>query len=324
MNIRTKLVMTFALCGIVPLLIAGVVLYTTTMKNMESLQNSGVAQLESKVSNALIAQRSIKANNVKDYFGQIQDQAITFTQNLMVIDAMQSFASAYDSYIDERGLSTEALAEQKRALWSYYAQDFTLEFAAHNDATADMATYFDHLSPAAIALQHTFIHANPHPLGSKHELSELPADDSAYAAAHERFHPSVNSYLQSFGFYDIFLVEPRNGTIVYSVFKELDYGTSLIDGPVAQSNLGRAFRAANRMSSPDDCALVDFEAYLPSYNAPASFIASPIFDGDTKVGIAIFQMPVSRITALMADRAGLGESGETILVGPDMRMRSNS
>lgn len=35
-------------------------------------------------------------------------------------------------------------------------------------------------------------------------------------------------------------------------------------------------------------------------------------------------MPVERITTMMSARSGLGESGETILVGSDKRMRSNS
>jgi methyl-accepting chemotaxis protein len=43
----------------------------------------------------------------------------------------------------------------------------------------------------------------------------------------------VRNYLEKFGYYDIFLVDPETGDIVYSVFKELDYSTSLIDGPYA-------------------------------------------------------------------------------------------
>jgi len=134
----------------------------------------------------------------------------------------------------------------------------------------------------------------------------------------------VRNYLEKFGYYDIFLVDSQTGDIVYSVFKELDYTTSLIDGPYAQTNFGEAFRQANGLTDPDDFVLVDFRQYTPSYGAPASFIASPIFDGDKKIGVAIFQMPVDRITAIMNQRGGLGETGETILVGPDYQMRCDS
>ena len=98
----------------------------------------------------------------------------------------------------------------------------------------------------------------------------------------------------------------------------------MINGPYAQTNFGEAFCKANALTSPDQFVLVDFKQYTPSYEAPASFIASPIFDGDEKIGVAIFQMPVDRILAVMSQREGLGETGETLLVGHDGLMRSDS
>ncbi len=141
---------------------------------------------------------------------------------------------------------------------------------------------------------------------------------------HANVHPVIRNFLEKFGYYDIFLVDPESGDIVYSVFKELDYSTSLKDGPYANTNFGEAFRRANMLTNKDEVVLVDYEQYTPSYEAPASFIASPVFDGDKKVGIAMFQMPIDRLNEIMAERAGLGETGETYLVGPDMLMRSDS
>jgi len=121
----------------------------------------------------------------------------------------------------------------------------------------------------------------------------------------------VRSFLDKFGYYDIFLIDDKTGDIVYSVFKELDFTTSLVNGPYAQTNFGEAFRKANALTSADQFVLVDFKQYTPSYEAPASFIASPIFDGD-------------EILAIMSQREGFGATGETILVGPDGLMRSDS
>ncbi|MBT3347654.1 MAG: HAMP domain-containing protein [Thiotrichales bacterium] len=64
--------------------------------------------------------------------------------------------------------------------------------------------------------------------------------------------------------------------------------------------------------------------YTPSYEAPASFIASPIFDGDERVGVLMFQMPLDRISEVMSVSTGLGESGESYLVGQDHLMRSDT
>ena len=41
-------------------------------------------------------------------------------------------------------------------------------------------------------------------------------------------------------------------------------------------------------------------------------------------GVLIFQMPVGKINAIMQEKSGLGETGETFLVGHDLRMRSQS
>ena len=43
-----------------------------------------------------------------------------------------------------------------------------------------------------------------------------------------------------------------------------------------------------------------------------------------KIGTVIFQLPINKIDTVMQERAGLGETGETYLVGADKMMRSNS
>jgi DNA repair exonuclease SbcCD ATPase subunit len=40
--------------------------------------------------------------------------------------------------------------------------------------------------------------------------------------------------------------------------------------------------------------------------------------------VAIFQLPIARINAIMAERTGLGETGETYVVGPDKLFRNDS
>ena len=150
------------------------------------------------------------------------------------------------------------------------------------------------------------------------------SDFSAYSKRHAEIHPIVRSYLEKFGYYDIFLVDHQTGHIVYSVFKELDFATSLKDGPYSNTNFARVFKKAARASQKDFVVLEDYEEYTPSYEAPASFIASPIFNGDKKVGVAIFQMPLDRINKLMTQREGLGQTEETYLIGPDKLMRSDS
>ena len=102
----------------------------------------------------------------------------------------------------------------------------------------DPSSLNKNLDNLAIALQYQYIQANPHPLGEKDSLYN-PGDGSDYANWHQYYHPFFRDFLQRFGYYDIFLVDQKSGRIVYSVFKELDYATSLKNGPYANSGIGQ-------------------------------------------------------------------------------------
>ena len=154
-------------------------------------------------------------------------------------------------------------------------------------------------------------------------------DGSSYSAVHEKYHSIFRSYLQKFGYYDIFLIDDETGEIIYSVFKETDYATSLISGAFSRSNISDAFQSARELKTSDAVKFTDFKYYEPSYGAPAAFVGSPIYEGDTRVGVLVFQLPVDQINEIMTGgqnwiNDGLGNSVETYLVGSDGSMRSVS
>ncbi len=101
----------------------------------------------------------------------------------------------------------------------------------------------------------------------------------AYVAAHRLYHPIFRDYLKKFGYYDIFIINEKTGDIIYSVSKEIDFATSLLTGPHKKSNLANAFRATKGSTDSEFIRAEDYSPYLPSYNSPAAFITTPIFDG---------------------------------------------
>ena len=152
----------------------------------------------------------------------------------------------------------------KAELKSYYADDFSLEYRNRNGGNAPATdTLFNGVSDVGVALQFHYIKANPNPLGNKHKLDKAD-DGSMYASEHEVYHPVIRSYLEKFGYYDIFLVTPDTGMIVYSVYKELDFATSLMDGPYSDTNFGEAFRRANATENKDAVVWVNWAPYTPS------------------------------------------------------------
>jgi methyl-accepting chemotaxis protein len=106
-----------------------------------------------------------------------------------------------------------------------------------------------------------------------------------------------------------------------TVAKEPDYLTNILDGEFKDSNLGELIRKVLRTRS---FGLVDFARYAPSAGAAASFIAMPLIEDGQVAMVVALQMPLQPINAIMQQRDGMGETGETYLVGPDKRMRSDS
>lgn len=122
-------------------------------------------------------------------------------------------------------------------------------------------------------------------------------------------------------YYDLFLIDAE-GYIFYSIEKEPDYQTSLMNGPYADSNLAELF---SKVTNSHKAEIVDFARYAPSKNAPAAFIGQPILDkaGNVTMVVAL-QLSIDHLNQVMTQRAGLGETGETYLVGADKLMRSDS
>ncbi|MBT8005610.1 MAG: HAMP domain-containing protein, partial [Rhodospirillales bacterium] len=259
---------------------------------------------------------------------------------LIIISAalIAALITGVNSYQTTSGLLTNAANEKltalmvsrKAALTQYLSsirEDLLVTasngavITAMNAFGRDFATIAKAGDPVA-QLQKIYIKDNPNKLGEKHKLITA-TDGSAYSKTHGQLHPWFKKFLEARGYYDVFLVD-QNGNVVYSVFKELDFATNLDKGERKDSDLGNAYRKT-KTAAKDGVTFFDFKPYAPSANAPASFIAAPIIDAAGKnIGSLVFQMPVDRINTIMQVAAGMGDSGETYIVGKDFLMRSNS
>ena len=310
MKIRTKLLLAFLFAAILPLM-------ATSLYVRQMVSNA----FTEKASEHLATVRENRSSEIQEYFGTIESQIRSMASNKNVVKAMNGFSTAF-TLLDET--PTEAapgqpentsLPDSQRAVNKFYETQFS-NALQENGQDSTIAGSISPQSTAGTLLQNLYIANNPHPLGSKNSL--LKANDgSYYSDLHAEFHTYFNRFLTTYGFYDIFLVEPENGNIVYSVYKEVDYATSLKSGPHASSGIARAFNAALEKSSSDQATLIDYDHYLPSYNSPASFISTPVVDNGTLVGVLIFQMPLAKIDAIINKRTGLGETGKSYLVGSE-------
>jgi methyl-accepting chemotaxis protein len=312
LNLRSKLITSFLLAGLIPLIAVGYYSY-----------NQSTKALQKKAVDKLVAVRNIKGEAIKRYFDNIRSQIITFSETVSTVDAMRDFNLAFESFLDENQFTEKNIQKYKISLVRYYQDKFGRKYQNETGNNVNTLDFLSQLSNLELALQYYYISANPKPFGSKEEF-DFALDNSTYSKLHAKYHPSIRNFLNEFGYYDIFLIDIKSGHIVYSVFKELDFATSLVKGPYKDTNIADAFQKAKEINNPNGFILVDYKKYTPSYEAPASFIATPIWDKGKKIGIAMFQMPIDKLNTIMGERSGMGKTGETYLVGPDFFMRSDS
>lgn len=316
-SIRGRLIAGTAALALIPLILLALVLgYYASSQSATALNQRAYDQMGSI--------RAGKQEEIKAYFGNVANLMRTVSNTAEVQQALR------DSIATQPQMTEGVDLEQARtALGDYYRNDFGRQFSVRNPGqNADISGIVAKLPPQTVAAQYAYIARNPNPLGKKGELDQAD-DGSAYSAVHARIHGYARRAVQDYGLYDFFLVDAQTGIVVYTYFKELDFATSLRDGPWAQSGLGQAYGKAMAAKQASDVLITDYAPYRPSYDDQASFVSTPIIENGRTIGVFIVQLPIDRVNQIMTFNGkwkdiGLGESGETYLVGPDKTPRSVS
>jgi methyl-accepting chemotaxis protein len=321
MKIGQKLLLGAVALTLVPLaLTSGLLWQGATSLSSETVNTQVRTQLGSL--------RDLKTQQLKDDVDARLAALRTLAANRATVEAMGKMKAAFASAAREAAKPDDAAAH-RRAMLEFVDTQFAPEFAKRNPEKApELTALIEARDASAARLQHAYIVANDNKLGEKDKLVEAPGA-LGYHALHAAYHPSFERAQKQFGFYDIFLIDTATDQIVYTVFKELDFGTRLSDGIAAKSKLAEAYYRVKNAKSADDIHLSDFAPYLASYNDQAAFAAVPVFDGEQQVGVIAMQYPIDKINAVMSSnkgwsKIGLGQTGDAFIVGADMLMRSEA
>ena len=213
--------------------------------------------------------------------------------------------------------------------WLAAAQTEALLIAgspATAEALTRMQLSFQSYDPApgksAAALTEAYVARNPY-VQADRDLLDRAEGTQSYHADHAAFHPYFRTVVDKGGFYDFFLFD-LDGNMIYSVAKEADFATNFLNGTYAASNLGEAVAAA--LSGGDDTLhIADFRPYAPSAGIPASFLVAPVTGADgRRIGALGLQLSLDRLVSIATDPMGMGETGETFIIGSDLRTRTSS
>jgi len=101
-----------------------------------------------------------------------------------------------------------------------------------------------------------------------------------------REHDFFTNYTQVHGYHDLFLIHPK-GDIFYSVKKEGDYGTNVLEDKYAQTQLNMLVRQVLETKA---YGMSDYAIYKPSGDIPSAFIAQPLLHNNEPELVVVLQM----------------------------------
>jgi len=253
MKIATKLrVGSFLLTLTSTVVVGSAIAWTSIESSTQALHDEAQSKLEFL--------REERASQIESYITNLKNQLTRSAESKIVKKAFTSFNDAFQKIMSAE--DKDALATEREELNKYYQNDFLQEYKQRNNGQAvDTTSRINKLSPAGIRLQYHYIYKNPNPLGQKNTLYKT-SFASPYEWFHQQYHPEFQDLLDRFSLYDIFLVDGESGNVVYSVFKELDYATSLKTGAFSSSGLGQAYKEVMQSNSPKEVVQSDYAPYL--------------------------------------------------------------
>jgi methyl-accepting chemotaxis protein len=298
--------------SLVPMALMGVISHRASSA---ALREQAFKQLETV--------NAVTAKAVERYFASLADELAVLAEGKICRESLRAFTAGLATLRTDNKVDEAALAAARRELEAFYAGEFATEFQRRAGQPVDLRPLCDSLDDDSAYAQFLYMRANANAIGSKSRL-DAAADGSAYTKTHAAVHPFFRSVCERYGVADVFLVDAASGEVVYSVAKEPDFVAPLREGPLATSNLGLAVQQAMTAGRRGAVSFGQFRRYLPSCNDPASFLAAPVYDGRTLVGVVAFQVPLDKASAIIGETTGMGRTGETYAIGPDRLFRSES
>ncbi len=123
------------------------------------------------------------------------------------------------------------------------------------------------------------------------------------------------------GFEDLLLI--RNGLVLYSVS-----GSDAVGRAIGELGAPTLIAANQAIEQGAQAHLTEYGPYADPAGV-AAFAVAPIIDRDRRLGMVAARLSISKLDEIMTgggrwSSEGLGDSGETYLVGEDLLMRSDS
>jgi class 3 adenylate cyclase len=305
---RTVLTRMFVLVAVLAVVVIGVVSFLGARSVFSETIDSQLASVASD-----------RAEAVSDELDRAKADVATVARDAGIALATREFAEAF---VELDSTDTALDPSQEQAIDQFYASGAT-EIGV--STPSDLVP----LGSSARYLQFHYIVDNPFDADQRFELVDAQ-DGSMYSAAHSTYHPMLVERTRLMGAADLLLIgRDTRASVVYSVNKWVDFGTSLLVGPYSDTALAAAVTDQLSSVPVGEAIVVDFEPYVPNGGLPTMFIAASIADQTGIVGAVVVALPRDRLDDVTTfggrwSDVFLGETGEVYLVGSDTLMRTVS
>ncbi len=275
--------------------------------------------IDDSVRQQLTAVRDTRVQALEIGARRLQSRVSALAANPSVAAALSDLAAEF-SELDE-----ELTAEQRGDLTTLYDTEVLPPFV-----TAGVNLDAAGLVPTTVAgqyLQRHYITENPSGFDERDQLDDA-GDGSGYSNAHSVHHPLLRALMENAGMSDLLLVDIDTGDVVYSTKKRIDLGTNSFDGPYVESGLGQVVDKLTTVAVGNSI-ISDSFFYVPTRGEPVVFLAAVVRSGSDVVGAVVTEVPVQALTSIMTAqqdwaRLGLGETGESYIVGEDRTLRTDT
>ncbi|TXI56773.1 MAG: adenylate/guanylate cyclase domain-containing protein [Mycolicibacterium mageritense] len=280
---------------------------------------SGRSSLRASVFDRLTEIRTAQTRQLEAEYRYIRNSLVVYTRGTTATEAVRAFTAGFDQLAD-----AAISPAQQQALTDYYKS----QFGTAEDTQSGYETDVDALLPTSNPQRYLqAYYTAPFTDWDKALAFGDAHDGSAWSAASARFNEYFRAIVTRYKFEDALLLDTR-GNVVYSAYKGVDLGTNIYTGPYRGANLTEAYKKALDANAIDYVGVTDFGHYQPA-SQPTAWMLSPIGADGRVEGVMALQFPITGVNRVMTadqqwEQAGMGESGETFLVGPDGLMRSNS
>jgi class 3 adenylate cyclase len=292
-------------CSILSVAVIGVIGFETSRRAMQVT-----------VSDRLTELRESQKRAVETLFRDLTNSLIVYSgRGSTAVEAVHAFTAGFDQLAN----ATINPAQQQDIV-SYYKNKVIPDIKGKTGVQLD-AEALQPSSNAQKYLQALYT-------ANRGEARDDAGDGSAWSAANARFNSYFRDIVTRFEYRDAMLLDTQ-GNVVYTTSKGPDLGTNILTGPYRESELREAYKKSLGANAIDAVEITDFQPYQPQLGAPTAWLVTPVGTGGKVEGVMALQMPMAKLNRIMTAgkhwvAAGLGQSTETYLVGPDNLMRSDS